>query len=159
MINDSSENIYLLPNDLVVLDREPQSVVVLGAANRNAQVPFGKADLTLAEAMGNAGGLTDIQADPSGVFVLRYETPAVVASMKNVNALTEVNNPTPHALMPVIYRINMKHLEGLFAAQAFKLEDRDLIYVANADAVQLNKLIRLLSAVASIFNRSAVVSN
>lgn len=32
-----SENIYMRTNDLIVLDREPQSVVILGATNHNAQ--------------------------------------------------------------------------------------------------------------------------
>ena len=151
IVREPAENIYLHADDLVVLDREPQSVVVLGATNHNAQVQFGKADLTLAEAVGNGGGLTDIQADPSGVFVFRYADPATAKSLQPEAVL-----PTGQRDIPVVFQIDMKKLSGFFAAEAFRVHDRDVIYVANSPVVQLGKIAHLLSTVASVFNRSAV---
>ena len=56
-------------DDVVTLDQEPQTLVVLGAlGNKNTEVPFGKSRVTLAEAIGNGGGLSDQLADPFGVY-------------------------------------------------------------------------------------------
>ncbi|WP_174300275.1 polysaccharide biosynthesis/export family protein [Caulobacter sp. S45] len=155
VVETPSENVFLKADDVVVLDREPQSVVVLGAANHNAQVPFGKADLTLAEVLGNGGGLTDIQSDPKGVFVFRYEPAATLRALH----VPPGDGPNPPGAVPVIYQVNLDDPKGFFIAQSFKMQDRDLVYVADARAVQLDKLVRIFSAVASIFNRSSVVSN
>jgi len=155
VINNPAENIYLRPNDVVVLDKEPQSVVVLGATNHNAQIPFGKSDFTLAEALGNGGGLTDIQADPAGVFVFRYEPEAVVRSLEGGAAPPAAEQ---NVLRPVIYAVNMKRPEGFFAAQAFKMHDRDVVYIANHETVQLNKLLRIFGQVSSIVRGNGVTS-
>jgi len=150
-----SENIFLKANDLIVLDRAPQSVVVLGATNHNAQVPFGKRDFTLAEALGNGGGLTDLQADPFGVFVFRYEDKAALKAL-GLNAKLVPNSASPS---PVVYQINLQTPEGLFMAQSFQLHDRDVVYVSNSDSVQLTKMLRLILLGASLFKSSSVVSN
>ncbi|WP_168555246.1 hypothetical protein [Novosphingobium sp. SG720] len=52
VLRDPTQNIFLRPGDLVTLDHEPQSVVMLGATNKQSEVFFGKARLTLAEAIG-----------------------------------------------------------------------------------------------------------
>jgi len=152
-----NENIYMRADDLVVLDREPQSVVVLGATNHNAQIPFGKATLNLAEAVGNGGGLTDIQSDPYGVFVFRYE-PATTLRALGVPAPVATAN-TVNGLTAVVYHINLKDPDGFFMAQAFSMHDHDVIYVANSDFVQIDKMLRLILTGAAIFKSSSIVSN
>lgn len=156
VINNPAENIYLRPNDVVVLDKEPQSVVVLGATNHNAQIPFGKSDFTLAEALGNGGGLTDIQADPAGVFVFRYEPEAAIRSVEGAAAPTSA--ATQNVLRPVIYAVNMKRADGFFEAQAFKMRDRDIVYVANHETVQLGKLLRIFGQISSVVRGNGVAS-
>jgi len=147
VLSDPAQNIYLKPDDLVTLDQEPQSVVILGATNKQAEVPFGKTRFTLAEALGNGGGLNDQLADPYGVYVLRYERLAVARNLRT--------EPVPDYLMygdtvPVIYQINLKTMNGMLLAQNFRMQDHDLVYVSDTATVQLGKLARLLDVTASI---------
>jgi polysaccharide export outer membrane protein len=155
IVRTPSENIYLRGDDLVFLDKEPQSVVVLGASNHNGQILFGKSDFTLAEALGNAGGLTDIQADPSGVFVFRYEPASTVKALGLPGAppLASTN------LIPVVYQIDLKSPVGLFMVEAFPMRDRDVVYLSNSDTVQIAKVFHFLLTGSSIFKSSSVVSN
>lgn len=151
VLRDPTQNIFLRPGDLVTLDHEPQSVVVLGATNKQSEVFFGKARLTLAEAIGNGGGLMDKQADPYGVYVLRYERADVAAHLRTA--------PLPDYLtlgdtVPVVYHVNFKSAEGMLLAQTFQMHDQDLVYVSTSPSVQVAKLSSLLNNVASIFKRN-----
>ncbi|MBX9883562.1 MAG: polysaccharide export protein [Novosphingobium sp.] len=155
VLRDPSQNIFLKPGDLVTLDHEPQSVVVLGATNKQSEVYFGKARLTLAEAIGNGGGLADRQADPYGVYVLRYESADVAKRLRT--------DPLPDYLalgdsVPVVYHVNFKSAEGLLLAQSFQMHDQDLVYVSTSDSVQVAKIAALLNSITGIFKRSSVNS-
>lgn len=152
MFDDPTQNIYLKPNDIVTLDHEPQSVVVLGAINRNAEIPFNKSRITLAEAIGNGAGLNDQQANPYGVYVLRREPTALARTLAGTDLPASL---IEHDTVPVIYRLNFRTADGLFLAQGFMLEDRDLVYVANSPTVQLNKVVRLLNSVTSIAKKNS----
>jgi polysaccharide export outer membrane protein len=149
IVKDPAENIYLRTGDMLYLLKEPQSVVILGATNKNEQVQFGKSSITLAEVVGNGEGLADNRADPYGVFVFRYE-PAWFA--QSLGAQT--SEADPNDLVPVVYQVNMKSPNGYFVAQAFSMHDRDLVYVANTDSVQLSKIAIFLNEFASLFKGS-----
>lgn len=152
VLDDPAQNIFLKPNDVVALDHEPQSIVVLGAINRNAEIPFGKAQVTLAEALGNGGGLTDQQADAGGVYVLRQENPAIA---RQVLGGAVPANLAAGPSVPMVYHISLKSADGLFLAQSFTLRDRDLVYVSNSPSVQLGKLVRILGSASAIARTNA----
>ncbi len=153
VVENPSENIYVQADDLIVLDREPQSVVVLGATNHNAQIPFGKATLNLAEAVANGGGLTDIQSNPFGVFVFRYEPASTLHALGWASPTQNGDDRTP-----VVYQIDLKTPEGFLMAHEFAMQDHDIVYVANSDVVQINKILRLILTGAAIFKTSSVVA-
>ena len=46
--------------------------------------------------------------------------------------------------VPVIYKVNLREATGYFHAQHFRMRDKDLIFVANADGAQLLKFFALL---------------
>jgi polysaccharide export outer membrane protein len=155
VLADPVQNIYLRSDDVVTLDQEPQTLVVLGAMHHNSEVPFGKSRVTLVEAIGNGGGLADEFADPYGVFVLRYEKLAVARSL--------TTTPLPDYLqvgdmVPVVYQINFKTADGLLLAQSFVMRDRDLVYVADTPTVQLGKLARMFDIITSIFKSGSIHS-
>jgi polysaccharide export outer membrane protein len=152
LFDSSAENIFLEPNDLLFLIRQPQSVVLLGANMKNAQIPFNQANLSLAETLGNGNGLADPLADPSGIFVFRYEPPATV------KALVPGASPTA-AWTPVVYRVNLKQGSGFFLAQNFPMRDKDVVYVATTPTVQLGKLIILLRDFSFAIQRNTIISN
>jgi hypothetical protein len=60
-----------------------------------------------------------------------------------------VSAPTPQdaakaGILPVIYRIDMKTAAGIFYANAFRLRDKDLVFVPSAPSVDWEKYLDLL---------------
>jgi len=153
--DNPTQNIFLVPGDLVTLAQEPQTLVVLGATNRNQEVVFAKSRVTLAEALGNGGGLADKLADPFGVYVLRYEQVGVAKSLRT-EALPDYL--VTGTLVPVVYQINLKTTDGLLLAQSFSMRDRDIVYVATSRSVQVGKLATLFGSITSIFNTNGTVN-
>jgi polysaccharide export outer membrane protein len=148
---DPMQNIYLKPGDVLTLDQEPQSVVVLGATNRNLVVPFDKTNMTLAETLGAGGGLSDQQADPYGVYILRYETLETAKTLRTTPLPDYLATGKP---VPVVYQINLRSADGLMLSQNFMMRDRDLVYVANAPSVQIGKLAGMFNGIAAIFKNN-----
>jgi len=149
---DPGQNIFLRSDDIVSLDHEPQTLVVLGATNKNTEVTFGKSRVTLAEAIGNGGGLSDQLADPYGVYVLRYEKLAVARSLSTANLPDYMQ---VGAMVPVVYQLNFKTGDGLLLADSFVMRDRDLVFIATSPTVQINKLAKMFNLVTSIFKQTS----
>ena len=45
---------------------------------------------------------------------------------------------------PVIYKVNMRDPQTYFAIQQFPMQDKDVIYIANAPTVQIYKFLQLI---------------
>jgi polysaccharide export outer membrane protein len=142
LVSDPAENIYAQPGDIVTLVQVPQTFAVLGATGQNAQVNFSAERITLAEALAKAGGLLDLRADPAGVFLFRFEPPAVVTALNAPQLATG-----PDRSSPVVYRLDMSDANAYFLAQRFPVEDKDVIYVANARLNELQKFFTLLNTI------------
>ena len=98
LVSDPAENIYAWPGDVLTLVRVPQTFSVFGATGQNMQVTFGAEKVTLAEALAKAGGLQDLRADPAGVFLFRFEPPAVVGALKAPPLATGPGGTSPGRL-------------------------------------------------------------
>jgi polysaccharide export outer membrane protein len=61
-------------------------------------------------------------------------------------------------MVPVVYQINFKTVDGMLMEQGFVMRDRDLVYVADSPSVQVGKLARLFDVVTSIFKSGSVHS-
>jgi polysaccharide biosynthesis/export protein len=146
LVDDPAQNIYLRPDDQVFVVTDPQIYTAFGATARNAAFPFGTDRLTLAEAVGRAGGLNDNRANPRGVFVFRRETPAAIALLRSAQpdavAATQI---TPDGTLPVIYQLDLRQPQSLFAAQTFLMKDNDVLYVSNAPSTDLQKVFGIVS--------------
>jgi polysaccharide export outer membrane protein len=154
LVSDPSENIYAQPGDVLTLVRLPQAFTVFGATGSNAQIPFTAERMTLVEGLAKAGGLQDMRADPEGVFLFRFEPPRVV------NALGRPQLGTgPEGSTPVVYRLDLRDAKSYFLAQRFPLEDKDVIYVANADLNELQKFFSLLNTLTGPVITGVVVKN
>ena len=51
----------------------------------------------------------------------------------------------PEGSTPVVYRLDLRDAKSYFLAQRFPIEDKDIIYVANADLNELQKFFTLLN--------------
>ena len=138
IINTPQDNIYLKPGDKINIENVPQSFSAFGAVAVKGKVNFGASKLSVLEGIGKVSGLKDRQADPRGVFLLRFE------NAKTAYSLAGVPNNDQRQRIPVIYRIDLKNPNQYFFAQAIPLHDKDVIYVANAPSVEIDKFMNLV---------------
>ncbi|RVT89052.1 polysaccharide biosynthesis/export family protein [Sphingomonas crocodyli] len=137
----SSDDLLLQPGDRVELVKEPRSYSVFGASQRVSQVPFEAPSVSLAEALARVGGPNDAQADPSAVFLFRYDAAAVAAGK------------------PIIYRLDLMRPESYLIAQAFPMRDKDLIYIANAASGPVTKFVSIINQLFAPVLTAVVVSD
>src|SRR6266568_5459370 len=148
VVHDPSENIFIRPNDVIFLTREAPTFTALGALNQNvfgfnSEIAFDVETLTLAQAMGKAGGLNDQQSDPSELYVYRFE---------DRDLLTKLGIDTSRFIIdriPTIYRVNLREPSGMLLASAFQMKIKDVMYVANAKVVDYYKLLLLINNTAA----------
>lgn len=140
VVRDPRQNIVMRSDDVVTALYQPFSFTVLGATGKNEEVRFEGVGLTLSQALGRIGGLQDERADPSGVFLFRWEHP----SLPNSTRIADANNNVKP--VPVIYQANLKKPATYFAAQHFEIRDGDVIYVANSRVASLQRFLGLLSS-------------
>lgn len=144
------ENIAVEPQDRIQVDYLPRSYLSYGATGRVAQIQFDAATVSLAEAVARVGGLDDNRANPEAVFLFRFERPANAQTLGIVPAgsvpavSTAVIPGTVAQGVPVIYQVNMRSPQTFFAMQQFPMQDKDLIYIANAPTVQIYKFLQLI---------------
>jgi polysaccharide biosynthesis/export protein len=150
--SDPRENIYMRPDDVVTLIRDPQTFIAYGATGRNAEIPFDAEGITLAQALAKAGGLMDNRSDPQGVFVFRYESENVARSLRPDSALIRHGR-----LTPIVYRLDLRNVSGLFAAQSFHIANRDLVYVSNAPLVDAEKVLAIFNTLLGPTGSAAAV--
>jgi polysaccharide export outer membrane protein len=142
LVTDPTENIYAQPGDDVTLVRVPQTFSVFGAAGRNAMITFGSEKLMLSEALAKSQGLRDDLANPKGVFLFRYEPAAIVRALGQ-----PMSTRAEDGISPVAYRFDLSDANSYLLAKQFAVRDKDIIFVADAAAVQVQKLFTLLSTV------------
>jgi polysaccharide export outer membrane protein len=56
---------------------------------------------------------------------------------------------TPEGKVPVVYKLDLKDPASFFVAQGFPIRDKDVVYVANAPAAELQKFLNMVSTVLS----------
>ncbi|UCV20761.1 polysaccharide biosynthesis/export family protein [Ferribacterium limneticum] len=141
VIQDPKQNIVLQPGDVVTALFQPLSFTALGATGKNEEVFFEAQGITLAQALARSGGLQDNRADSRGVFIFRYEEPLVLG-------VAGENPPlTPDGKVPVIYRVDLKDPRSFFVAQGFPIRNKDVMYISNAPAAELQKFLNILTSV------------
>jgi polysaccharide biosynthesis/export protein len=145
VIEDPRQNVVLQPGDVITALNQPLSFTVLGAVGRNEEISFEAQGITLAQALGRAGGLQDQRADARAVFIFRFEEPA--ALLEPTTADGKPVATTPEGKVPVIYRVDLKDAGSFFVAQGFPIRNRDVMYVANAPVAELQKFLNIISAV------------
>ncbi|EJS83242.1 polysaccharide biosynthesis/export family protein, partial [Pasteurella multocida] len=147
LASNPQENILLRSGDVVTLLNKPLSFIGLGALGVNKQVKFSANGLSLAEGIGQMGGLLDNRADPQGVFVFRYipfsQLPHKDQSRWKSRGYSEGMN------IPTVYRVNLLDAKSLFWLQQFPIQDKDIVYVSNAPLAEFQKFLRLVFSVTS----------
>jgi polysaccharide export outer membrane protein len=151
LLYEPSNNIYVLPNDVIYLYSQPQTFLAFGAVGGSSvaaqgQYKFDAWRISLAEAVGKQGGLSDALADPASVFVYRGET-REVALQFGVDC-SRFAGP----IIPVIYVVNFRDPSGYFLAQTFEMRNKDVIYTSNAASVETTKFLTFLRTIMATAN-------
>jgi polysaccharide export outer membrane protein len=148
IIRDPRQNILLQPRDVITALYQPNSFTALGAVTKNDEINFEAQGISLAQALGRIGGLQDLRSDPKGVFIFRFEEGAVAASITKKKDLPS----TEDGRVPMVYVVDLKNPATFLLAQNFPVRNKDVIYVANAPAAELQKFLNILYT--SIFSIS-----
>ncbi len=115
--------LMLASGDVVrVPSRDESKVYVLGEVNRPSALPMNNGKLTLAAALGEAGGLNQLSSSARQVYVIRGANQAE----------------------PVVYNLDAGSPVALAMAEGFELNPKDVVYVDAAGLARYNRIVNLI---------------
>jgi polysaccharide export outer membrane protein len=151
LYDNPRNDIALRAGDRIIVEQDRRSYTALGAATGQRRVSFTKRDLSVVEALADAGGLDGRSADPTGVFVFRVESPEVARA---VTGQPELVGPQRLA-----YVLDLTKPEGLFAAREFIVRDEDTIYVTEAPLAAWSRVLSIAGSAVGFGSSVAVLED
>jgi polysaccharide export outer membrane protein len=125
--------IMLAPNDLVrVPSRDEGKVFVLGEVNVPKALVMNNGKLTLAEALGEAGGLSQVTSSARQVYVVR-----------NANESA-----------PIVFNLDGASPVALAMAEGFNLHPHDVVFVDASGLARWNRVVSMILPTASAASTS-----
>jgi len=128
-------DIAVQKGDEIVLRPNSRVFTILGAVMKSGNVEMTKHNLPLIEALGQVGGLNDMRANKTGVYVFR---------MGDLQ-----NNPAARAR---VFRLDLLQPVSMFVGQQFGLQPRDVVYVTNAPLYEYDKVLTSIYRTFSILS-------
>ncbi|MBP0594684.1 polysaccharide biosynthesis/export family protein [Paraburkholderia sp. LEh10] len=130
---DTTQNVMLQPGDIInVPDRSDSRIFVMGEVKTPAPVTMMKGRLTIADALTQAGGILDTDANPRQIYVMR--------GMKE--------KPTT----PDVYRLDLTQPDAIMLSSQFQLQPMDVVYVGTAASTTFNRVLQqVLPTVQTLF--------
>jgi polysaccharide biosynthesis/export protein len=159
LIYEPGNNIWAWPGDTIYLYKEPQTYLAFGASGQQGQFQFSAGAqssawrMTLAEAVAAAGGLLDLQADPGSVFLYRRE-PRELAEKLGVDC-SKMDGPT----VPIVYNVSFADPAGYFLATKMQMHNKDVMFAANAQQMQITKFAAFLNTLISVPSNATTLAN
>jgi polysaccharide export outer membrane protein len=129
----AGHDVAIQKGDEIVVRPNSRIFTVLGAVLKSGNVELTKTNMSLLEALGQVGGLSDERANKTGVFVFR---------MGDI-----VNNPSARAR---VFRLDLNQPVSIFVAQQFGMQPQDVVYVTNAPLYEYNKVLTAIYRTFSI---------
>ena len=126
---DNKENFYLKKDDVIFIDRNPNSILVFGEVTRPGSY-FPYAGYSLTQLVSDSG-INQLTADAKNIFVLRESF--------------------DEELQIDVFKMNIKNPINLIAGRKFKLNKRDIVYIPASDLVKWNRVISLLLPQTNLF--------
>ncbi len=148
-----SNNIFVLPGDRIYVYREPIKFLAFGATGQQGEFNFDAWRISLAQAVAKAGGLFDLQADPGSIFLYRRE-PRHVAEQLGVDC-SRFGGDT----IPIVFNVSFQDPSGYFLATKMQMRPFDVMYVANAPAVDITKVLSFINTAVGTADNSVNLVN
>ena len=136
---DLTHNFLLQDGDIVHVPRnDAQKVFVMGDVNSAQKVDIGRNGISLTEALTDAGGINEMTADATGIFVMR--------GSQQEGKLIDV------------YQFNMSDASALMLGTEFELKPYDVVYVTSAPVSRWNRFIGQLAPTVTMLKNLTTLS-
>ena len=121
-----------------------QKVFVMGEVNEPKLLKIDRAGMSLTEALSSVGGINQLAADATGIFVVRANRTAATD-----NAETgQVKKST----IADIYQLDISNAAALVIGTEFELQPYDIVYVTAAPITRWNRVIGQILPTITGFN-------
>lgn len=111
---------------LHVSDLGNQKVFVMGEVMDPVSLPMGSSRLSLTDALSQAGGMDEAQADAKGIFVIRQAAP-------------------DSGKLATVYQLDARNATALVLGTQFMLQPTDIVYVTAAPLSRWNRVVNQLT--------------
>ena len=137
----ASTNVVLRGGDKVIVEEDESYFVALGATGTETIVPFSRENITAIEALALLGGISDARANPKGVLILR--------EYRAKQVRTDGTGPDKQQ---VVFTIDLTSADGLFAANKFRVNPRDLVVATESSVNSVQTIFGLIGSVVGVGN-------
>ncbi|MFC0171242.1 polysaccharide export protein [Vibrio comitans] len=162
---DLTENRLLQKGDIIHVPRnDAQKVFVLGEVNNPTQLKIDRSGMTLTEALSGVGGINELAANATGVFIFRSgdrdkQHEEYLAQVRDESLSQEEKQeieaekqelakqgkkPRPEKVIANVYQLDISDATALVTGTEFELEPYDVVYVTAAPIEQYNRVVRQL---------------